>query len=732
MLPGYGELHCLSNYSFLRSASHPDELVERAAALGYAALAITDECSVAGVVRAHVAAKDTDLRLLVGSEFTLVDGMRLVLLAMNRDGYGNLCELITTARRAATKGQYRLTRDDLESGIDHCLVLWLASTRCPEDANRRDGDWLMRRFGGRCWIAVELHRSVHDPHTLAVLTELGRATGVPLVAIGGVLMHHRSRKPLHDVLTAIRLGQPVASLGRKLLPNGERHLRTISRLSAVYPPELLAATLEVARRCTFSLDEIRYQYPQEVVPEGETPASHLGALVEQGLQRRYPAGVPQTLRQTVAHELALITELGYEPYFLTVHDIVAFARSRGILCQGRGSAANSAVCYCLGITEVDPSRMQVLFERFISRERNEPPDIDVDFEHERREEIIQYLYAKYGRDRTALTAALITYRPKSAMRDVGKALGLSLDQVDRLAKGLVWWDRHAIRPERLIEAGFDPEHPLIGRLLEFVDLIIGFPRHLSQHSGGFVIAQGKLSRLVPIENAAMPERTVIQWDKDDLDAMGLLKVDVLALGMLTAIRKAIDLVNGTRGRHDAAALTLGTIPPEDPATYAMLCRADSIGVFQVESRAQMTMLPRLQPRCYYDLVVQVAIVRPGPIMGNMVHPYLKRRSKEEEITYPSNAVKSVLERTLGVSIFQEQVMQLAMVAAGFTAGEADQLRRAMAAWKRRGGLEPFRDKLLSGMLARGYESAFAERMFEQIKGFAEYGFPESHAASFAL
>jgi error-prone DNA polymerase len=746
MQASYGELHCLSNYSFLKAASHPQELVERAFTLGYSALALTDECSVAGVVRAHVAAKKLGFKLLIGSELTLDDGLRLVLLATDRDGYGNLCELITQARRAAKKGSYLVRRTDLDGGIAGCLALLIPDTRQLVSVEA-DAIWLKRQFAGRCWIALELHRSVNDARTLAMLRQTSAHCGVPLVAAGGVLMHQRSRKPLHDVLSAIRFGQPVASLGRQLLPNGERHLRTLARLCAVYPPECLTETLEVARRCTFSLDEIRYQYPDEVVPAGATPASHLRQLTEQGLLYRYPNGTPEQVRRTVEYELALIGELRYEPYFLTVHDVVAFARSRNILCQGRGSAANSAVCYCLGITEVDPDRMQVLFERFISKERNEPPDIDVDFEHERREEVIQYLYQKYGRERTALTAALITYRPKSAMRDAGKALGLSLDQVDRLAKSLVWWDSHLIQPQRIIEAGFRPDHPLIAKLVEFAHLLVGFPRHLSQHTGGFVIAQGKLSRLVPIENAAMPNRTVIQWDKDDLDALGLLKVDVLALGMLSAIRKTIDLVNGYRN----TALTMAAIPAEDPRVYDMLCKADTIGVFQIESRAQMSMLPRLKPRCFYDLVVEVAIVRPGPIMGDMVHPYLRRRNGEEEVTYPRHAgkdmlphtagipfsqgqmtVEGVLERTLGIPIFQEQVMQLAIVAAGFTPGEADQLRRAMAAWKRKGGLEPFRDKLLAGMLARGYAAEFAERLFEQIKGFGDYGFPESHAASFAL
>jgi error-prone DNA polymerase len=495
-----------------------------------------------------------------------------------------------------------------------------------------------------------------------------------------------------------------------------------------YPPALLAATLDVAARCDFSLAEIRYEYPGELVPQGETPTTHLRKLAFEGLARRYPAGPPPAVVATVEHELRLIADMGYEPFFLTVHDIVVFARSRAILCQGRGSAANSAVCYCLGITEVDPGRMSVLFERFISRERNEPPDIDVDFEHQRREEVIQYIYAKYGRERAALTAVVITYQPRSALRDVGKALGLSLDQVDLLAKSLSWWDDRDALKTRLAEAGFDPASRAVKQVVELTGELVGFPRHLSQHPGGFVIDNRRLSRLVPVENASMPERTVIQWDKDDLDALGLLKVDVLGLGMLSCIRRAIDLVNGYRGTR----LAMADIPPEDPAVYEMAQQADTIGVFQIESRAQMSMLPRLKPACFYDLVIEVAIVRPGPIMGGMVHPYLRRREGKEAVTYPSEAVRGVLERTLGVSIFQEQVMQLAVVAAGFTPGEADKLRRAMAAWRRRGGIEPFREKLVQGMLERGYALAFAEQIYQQIQGFGEYGFPESHAASFAL
>jgi error-prone DNA polymerase len=541
-------------------------------------------------------------------------------------------------------------------------------------------------------------------------------------------MHVRGRRALQDTLSAVRMRTTLAEAAGRLHPNGERHLRQREELARIYPRALLDATLDVAGRVSFSLDELRYEYPRELVPEGHTPTSYLRHLTEEGMRRRWPGGVPENLRLQIGRELGLIAELRYEPYFLTVHDIVRHARELGILCQGRGSAANSAVCFCLGITEVDPARMSLLMERFISRERNEPPDIDVDFEHERREEIIQYIYAKYGRERAALTAVVITYCPRSAVRDIGKALGLTGLQVERLARAMQWWDGRRIERERIIEAGFDPQSPLIRRLMWLAGEVMGFPRHLSQHVGGFVISRGPLSELVPVENAAMPERTVIQWDKDDLDDLGLLKVDVLGLGMLTAIRRSLALINEYRGTH----LTLADIPAEDPRVYEMIRRADTVGVFQIESRAQMAMLPRLKPRCYYDLVIEVAIVRPGPIQGDMVHPYLRRRNEEEPVTYPSPEVERVLARTLGVPIFQEQVMQLAIVAAGFTPGEADQLRRAMAAWKRRGGLGPFEHKLLEGMRKRGYTPGFAQQIFRQILGFGEYGFPESHAASFAL
>ncbi len=588
--------------------------------------------------------------------------------------------------------------------------------------------WVAATFPQRAWIAIELFARAGDRARLARCAELARASGLPQVAAGDVHMHARARRALQDTVTAIRLKKPIADCGLALFPNGERHLRSRARLATIYPPALLAETVTIAQRCHFSLAELRYEYPQEIVPPGETPASHLRALTEAGLGRRFPHGVPAEVRELVEHELALVAELRYEPYFLTVHDIVAFARSQKILCQGRGSAANSAVCYALGITEVDPSRMSMLFERFISRERNEPPDIDVDFEHQRREEVMQYVYRKYGRDRAALAATLITYRPRSAVRDVGKALGLDLAQVDRLASVFAWWDGREVAAQRIREAGFAADNPVIERLVALTDELMGFPRHLSQHVGGFVIARDLLERMVPVENATMPDRTVIQWDKDDLDALGLLKVDCLALGMLSAIRRCLEMVS--RGR--AAPLTMQDIPAEDPEVYAMCQRADTVGVFQIESRAQQSMLPRLRPACFYDLVIEVAIVRPGPIQGGMVHPYLKRRQGKEPVTYPSDAVKSVLERTLGVPIFQEQVMQLAVVAAGFTPGEADHLRRSMAAWRRKGGLEKFEQRLIDGMGERGLSEAFARQIYQQILGFGEYGFPESHSASFAL
>jgi len=732
----YAELHTLSNFSFLRGASQPEELVARAKALNYSALALTDECSLAGVVRAHVAAKEHGLPLIIGTELRCLDGLKLVALATDRASYGAMSRLISKARRATRKGCYALARADLEDALAGCLIVWLPRVdKAARQGQEEEGRWLRERFAGRLWIGVELTTCGHDTRRLELLEALGKKLELPCVAAGDVHMHRRSRRALQDVLTAIRLKVPLQTAGYALYPNGERSLRSLQRLSELYPAPLLAQTLQIAERCTFKLDELRYEYPEEIVPAGETPTSHLRALTMRGCAYRWPAGAPAAVRENIEHELRLIEELKFEPFFLTVHDVVEYARSQKILCQGRGSAANSTVCYCLRITEVDPSRMSMLFERFISKERNEPPDIDVDFEHERREEVIQYIYGKYSRERAALAATVICYRPRSALRDVGKALGLDLAQVDKLARGMQWWDGQRIDPDRIRASGFDPDDPVIARLIALTAEILGFPRHLSQHVGGFVIARGRLDELVPIENAAMPERTVIEWDKDDLDALGLLKVDVLALGMLTAIRRTFRLVNEFGGSPAAAAageLELASVPSEDQAVYDMICRADTVGVFQIESRAQMSMLPRLKPRNFYDLVIEVAIVRPGPIQGEMVHPYLRRRSGEEEVTYPSKEVEAVLKRTLGVPIFQEQVMQLAIVAAGFSPGEADRLRRAMAAWKRKGGLEPFQKQLIDGMRAKGYAESFANQIFNQILGFGEYGFPESHSASFAL
>ncbi len=740
-LPAYAELHCLSNFSFQRGASHPEELVARAAALGYAALALTDECSVAGVVRAHTEAKKLGLKLLPGAEFNVPRlgcgaGFTLIALPHTLQGWGNLCEFITHARRAAPKGQYQVAWPDPRwTVLTACEILLALPASLDVEAACAICRAARQIFGQHLWLTVELLLGLDDALVLHKLMQVSRLTDVPLVAAGQVHMHVRSRKPLQDVITAVHLGRPVSDCGFALQPNAEAHLRSRARQAALYPPELLDNTLLIAQRCNFSLDELRYQYPLETVLPGCTPEQTLRQFTLEGAARRYGNGIPASVQTLLEHELALITELHYEMYFLTVHDIVAFARARHILCQGRGSAANSAVCYCLGITEVDPARMSMLFERFISRERNEPPDIDVDFEHQRREEVIQYIYAKYGRERAALTAVVVSYRPRSALRDVGRALGIDESLITALAREHPGMYSRVVLTERLQSAltrqgpGF--VSPPASRLQLWLDLstqLQRFPRHLSQHVGGFVLTQGKLTRLVPVENAAMPERSIIQWDKDDLDAMGLLKVDVLALGMLSAIRRCLDLVSARRGQP----MLMQDIPAEDVATYDMICRADTVGVFQIESRAQMSMLPRLKPRCFYDLVIEVAIVRPGPIQGGMVHPYLRRRAGVEPVHYPSDVLREALQRTLGVPIFQEQVMQIAMLAAGFSAGEADSLRRSMAAWKRKGGVHKFYERMVSGMLARGYTQAFADDIFRQIEGFGEYGFPESHAASFAL
>ena len=734
-VPQYAELHCLSDFTFLRGASSAAQLFARARACGYEALAITDECSLAGIVRAFEASRDTGVPLVIGSEFRLTDGTRFVLLVENQQGYENLCALITTGRRAAPKGRYVLSRTDVErASRDGLLCLWLPDEH--PDGKAADAashplleraSWIRQTFP-HAWLAVELHRDRDDARVLAERLALAEMTDLTPVACGDVHMDVKRRRVLQDTLTALRHRVPLAQAGGLLFSNGERHLRRREVLASVYPPALLAETLAIARRCTFRLDQLRYGYPQELVPAGHTPTTWLRKLSEDGMRWRWPQGVPSRVQQQVDHELTLIADLGYEPYFLTVHDIVRFARGRGILCQGRGSAANSAVCFVLGIVEVDPSRMQMLVERFISRERNEPPDIDVDFEHERREEVFQYIYRKYGRHRAALTANVICYRGRSAARDAARALGLPAEQISAISACFGRGGYGVDVTLRLQEAGFDPASPLMQRLLHLVEALRDHPRHLSQHVGGFVMSDGPLARLVPTENAAMSERTIIQWNKDDLDVLGMLKVDCLALGMLSCVRRALDLLARHRGRY----LTPATIPPDDEATYDMISRADTVGVFQVESRAQMSMLPRLKPRCFYDLVVQVAIVRPGPIQGDMVHPYLRRRQGLEPVDYPSEALREVFERTLGVPLFQEQVMRLAIVAAGYTPGEADQLRRSMAAWRRHGDLEIHRQRLVGGMVERGYSAEFAGRIFEQLKGFASYGFPESHACAFAL
>ena len=746
----FAETFCRSCHSFLHGASRPVELVERAHALGYAGLAITDEASVGGAVQAHMAAREIGLQLMIGAQFTSADlGGRIVVIAMSRAGYAELGRLITCSRSREMKGHYRLDPADLEAALPQCLAIWLPDPSIPQSRHHQTAGRMKSLLGDRFYLACSMLLRGTDSSWRDQLRTLGALHRIPITATSDVLMHRRSRKPLADTLTAIRHGLTLAQCGQRFTPNAEQHLRSRLRMARLYDADMLATSIEILKRCHFSLDELRYEYPDEIMPPGFTPGHWLRHLTEEGARwrfppERYPGGMPEKVRQQIEHELALIHELRYEAYFLTVYDIVAFARRQGILCQGRGSAANSAVCFCLGITEVDPMRMNMLFERFISRERNEPPDIDVDFEHQRREEVIQYIYRKYGRERAALTASVITYRPRSALRDTGMALGIHPLLIDQAARHHQWWDGrqvdamqlhaqllHAMTVPSLTEHAHEIDLPDQSRCQRWADLcnqLIGLPRHLSQHVGGFVIARHRLSDLVPVENAAMPERSVIQWDKDDIDALGLLKVDILALGMLSAIRRALLFIGHKLGR----IFEMQDIPAEDPTTYDMICAARTIGVFQIESRAQMSMLPRLQPRCFYDLVIEVAIVRPGPIQGGMVHPYLRRRQGLEPVDDPGPGAREALSRTLGVPIFQEQVMQLAILAAGFSAGEADQLRRSMAAWRRKGGLEPFRDRVIGGMLARGYPREFAERIFRQIEGFGEYGFPESHAASFAL
>jgi error-prone DNA polymerase len=725
--PRYAELQVTTNFSFLRGAAHPDELVVTAAALGHRAIAITDRNSLAGIVRAHHAAKEVGLRLVVGCRLDLRDGTSLLVFPEDRAAYGRLTRLLTLGKRRASKGECHLDYADVVAhGAGQIVVALTPETAdVAEFAVRVAAD-----FRGRAYLAAHHLYRGDDMQRLARLAALGYATGLPLVAVNDVLYHVPERRPLQDVLTCIREGCTIREAGYRLATNAERHLKPPQEMARLFRghQDMVERSLEIVERCRFSLDELRYEYPEEPVPEGQTPQQRLVELAWKGAMERFPEGVPDKVRGLIEHELQLIGRLDYARYFLTVHDIVRFARQRGILCQGRGSAANSAVCYCLGITAVDPARIDVLFERFISAARNEPPDIDVDFEHERREEVIQYVYEKYGRDRAGLAATVICYRSRSAIREVGKALGLSVDVVAALA-GIVWgWSNDPIADLRVREAGLDPTDGTLRMALDLAAELVGFPRHLSQHVGGFVITRGPLSELVPIENAAMEDRTVIEWDKDDLDQLGILKIDVLALGMLTCIRKAFAVIEQHYGRR----LELATVPAEDPAVYEMLSRADSLGVFQVESRAQMTMLPRLKPREFYDLVIEVAIVRPGPIQGDMVHPYLRRRSGREVVTYPSGELREVLGKTMGVPLFQEQAMKIAIVGAGFAPEEADRLRRAMATFKRNGDIHLFRDKFIAGMVANGYERDFATRCFSQIEGFGTYGFPESHAASFAL
>lgn len=724
----YSELFCQSNYSFLEGASHVEELVLQADFLRYKALAVTDECSVAGVVKVHSAIKQHKLSLkqIVGSMFWLNEECQVVLLCPNRTAYAELCRIITNARRRSSKGHYQLSEWDIMSA-KHCFILWLPQQK-NEDAHWRQ--WLSQHHLGRLWIGLQRHLKQTDQQYIDYCVELSQHHHLPITACGGVLMHNASRLPLQHSLTAIKYQKPITEVGSHLLANAERCLRSINKLSRIFKAEWLEESNRISELCEFELNSLRYEYPSELIPQGETPMSYLRMLVEKGKRARFPQGVPNDIQQIIEKELGLIGELDYPFFFLTIHDIVMFAKSQGILYQGRGSAANSVVCYCLEITSVDPRQISVLFERFISKERDEPPDIDVDFEHERREEVIQYIYQKYGRERAALAATVISYRFKSAVRDVGKALGLQETQLDYFIKNTNRRDKSLGWQAQLTQLGLQPDSLKGQQFIHLVNEIIGFPRHLSQHVGGFVISSGPLYELVPAENAAMHERTIIQWDKDDLETLGLLKVDVLALGMLSAIRKFFDLIKRIHGR----LLTIAEITrlKDDPQVYGMIQRADTVGIFQIESRAQMSMLPRLKPRTYYDLVIQIAIVRPGPIQGDMVHPFLKRRDGIEPISYPSKDVESVLSRTLGVPIFQEQVIKLAMVAAGFTGGEADQLRRAMAAWKKNGNVFKFKNKLIEEMQKRGYETEFAEQIFKQICGFGEYGFPESHSASFAV
>jgi error-prone DNA polymerase len=726
----YVPLWCKSNFSFLEGASHPEELVETCATLGLDAVALTDRDGVYGVVEAHVRARELGIRLIVGSEVTLDDGSTLTLLAMNREGYANLCRLITLGRRRSPKGESRVGWDEVATHAEGLLALWggerslLASPVDPAFV----AQGLREAFGDRLCALLARHRRAEEPAAELRLRRRAERYRLPVVAGTEVLYHSPARRDLQDVLTCIRHGVALAGAGRRIRPNAEHALKSPHAFTSLFAddPGAVARTREVADRCEFSLAALRYRYPCERLPDGTTSSARLRRLTDEGARERYGGSVPGATRDQLDRELALIDELDYGGYFLTMWEIVRFCRDRQILCQGRGSAANSAVCYALGITAVDPVRMGLLFERFLSRERAEPPDIDLDIEHDRREEVIQHVYDKYGRSHAAMVANVIRYRARSAVREVGKVLGVAETALDRLAKLLSHYD--GLPGEALAQAGLDPQHPAHAHLARLAEELLDFPRHLSIHPGGFVLGHEPVFELVPIENAAMAERTVIQWDKDSLEELGLFKVDLLGLGALRQLHLGFDLLE----RHYGEVHTMAALPPEDAETFRMIQRADTVGVFQIESRAQMAMLPRLRPRSYYDLVIEVSIVRPGPITGGMVHPYLRRRAGEEPVVYPHPCLKPVLEKTLGVPLFQEQVIRLAMVAADYTPGEADQLRRDMAAWRRSGRIERHRQRLVQRMMAKGIEAAFAERVFEQIRGFGEYGFPESHAASFAL
>jgi DNA-directed DNA polymerase III PolC len=730
----YIEFAVTSNFSFLRGASHPEELIVQADHLGLGGLGLADRNSVAGVVRAHLAKRENDFKLRYhpGSRLVFADGTPDILAyPRDRAAWGRLCRLLTIGNRRAQKGDCTLYLDDLLAHADGLELVVMSAPSCPALFGH---DQLLTRLAEAASQRVRLAAAMlyrgSDRARLAALAEAARKARVPLIAINDVLYHHPDRRMLQDVVTAIREHVTIDEAGRLLAVNAERHLKPAAEMTRLFQdaPEAIAETRRLSDALAFSLEELRYEYPDETREGFATPQDALVHLAFAGAAERYPAGIPEKVRASLAYELELIASLKYAPYFLTVHDIVRFARSKNILCQGRGSAANSAVCFCLGITEVDPERTDLLFERFVSADRREPPDIDVDFEHERREEVIQYIYQRYGRERAGIAATVISYRTRSAIREVGKTFGLSEDTIGALATGIWGSGTDGPSPKDLSRVGLDRDSPRVRRMMSLIDEIMSFPRHLSQHVGGFVITRGRLDEVVPVANAAMDERTFVEWDKDDLDALGILKIDVLGLGMLTCLRKALALIE----KHYGERLTLSSIPPEDPAVYRMLSRADSIGVFQVESRAQMSMLPRLKPSCFYDLVIEVAIVRPGPIQGDMVHPYLRRRQGTEKISYPSPELEAVLHKTLGVPLFQEQAMKIAIVAAGFTPSEADKLRRAMATFKRVGTIGTFQRKMIDGMIAKGYAREFAERCFHQIEGFGEYGFPESHAASFAL